>query len=240
MGVAKEIAHVVPVGYTPDKLIASMRQYPIHRIILLTHEGDGQNEKVLQAVETIKKSFVGINIEERIIVRNDLFGSVLDILDIVEEQINEGRVVKINISGGLRDVGIAAYIVSLVTGVCIYTDIPGLTDSGAYLLKGIQEISSFPIKEIAKEQMDILNILQTQVESQDLLIGRLKPELKKGTTHYNNERSRLSHHIKRLRMDNFVDTEKQGKNVAISRSVLGEIYVRGKQITKLISEMENS
>ncbi|MHC1576832.1 MAG: hypothetical protein ACXQTE_05705, partial [Methanosarcinaceae archaeon] len=66
--------------------------------------------------------------------------------------------------------------------------------------------------------------------------SRLKPDLKKGTDKYNNERSRLSHHIKKLKADGFMETEKKGKKLMMRRSVLGEIYMRGKGVERLLQD----
>lgn len=235
MKTAKHVTHIVPVGFTPEKLIASIRHYPVHKVIIVTLSGDEMNDNVQATVNELTDSFKGIEIEGEVVARENLFHAVLNILDIAETEIKKGRTVMINISGGLRNIGISAYIASLVSGISIYTDIPDLSDSGEYMLKGILEIPSFPIKDLPKEQMDILQELGSGVDSQDMLITRLKPDLKKGSVEFNNERSRLSHHIKKLKKDGFVETEKKGRSLVIRMSVLGEIYVRGKIIKDLSS-----
>ena len=81
--------------------------------------------------------------------------------------------------------------------------------------------------------MEILRKLEGGVESLDELVSRIKPELKKGTQEYNNERSRLSHHIKKLEKDGFIETKKVKKNLHIKLTILGEIYLRGKELKQL-------
>jgi CRISPR-associated protein Csa3 len=232
---AKEIFHIMPVGFESDKLIASVRQYPVHRIIILIVEGDDQRGKVQNTLKEVKNAFSGIEIEERIVARESIFQAALDILDIVEEEVKAGREVKINIAGGLRNLGISSYIASLVSKVDVYTDIPESNDEEKYALKGVMEIPLFPIKEISKEQMDILHELRNGVSSLEMLASRLKPELEKGSSKFNNERSRLSHHIKKLKTAGFVETEKKDKMLNISLSTLGKIYTKGMGISKLIS-----
>lgn len=230
---AKLYTHIVPVGFSSDKLIASLRQFPLHKIVFLKHQGDENNLRVEAAIKDLKDAFMGFEIDERIVDRENVLDSSLQILNIIEEEVKNGSIVKINISGGMRNIGISAYIVSLVSDSPIYSDIPESTNHETYHLKGILDIPLFPIKELAKEQISILEELGDGVESVDVLISRLKPELEKGTADFGNERSRLSHHIKKLRNAGFIETEKSSKNLAIQKSKLGEIYLKGREIKKL-------
>ena len=231
---AKNYTHLVPVGFSPDKLIASLRQFPIHKIIVLTHQGDDNSKKVQSAVNDIKEAFKSFEVQEKEIDRENVLDSSLQMLGIIKEEVKEGNTVKINISGGLRNIGISAYIVSLVSDIPIYTDIPEPNGNDTYQLKGILDIPLFPIKELAKEQISILEELENGVESVDVLISRLKPELEKGTADFGNERSRLSHHIKKLKNWGFIETEKSSKNLIIQKSKLGEIFLKGREIKSLI------
>ncbi|WP_288067654.1 DUF6293 family protein [Methanolobus sp. WCC1] len=231
---AKMFTHLVPVGFSPDKLIESIKQFPVHKIIILTHKGDEEQEMVQSAVKSIKKAFKGFEVENRVVERENILESSLEMLDIIEAEVKAGSTVKINISGGLRNIGISAYIVSLVSNVTIYSDIPEYTDKETYHLKGILDIPLFPIKDLAKEQLSILEKLENGVESVDDLISRLKPELEKGTTDFGNERSRLSHHIKKLSNAGFIETEKVSKNLVINKSKLGMIYMKGREIKRMI------
>jgi CRISPR-associated protein Csa3 len=230
---AKMFTHLVPVGFSPDKLIESIKQFPVHKIIILTHKGDEKQEMVQSAIKSIKKAFKGFEVENRVIERENILESSLEMLDIIEAEVKSGSTVKINISGGLRNIGISAYIVSLVSDVPIYSDIPEYTDKETYHLKGILDIPLFPIKDLAKEQISILDKLEDGVESVDDLISRLKPELEKGTTDFGNERSRLSHHIKKLSNAGFIETEKVSKNLEIRKSKLGLIYMMGREIKRI-------
>jgi CRISPR-associated protein Csa3 len=236
---AKKTVHILPIGFESDKLITSIRQYPVHSIILIMVEGDDKRSLVQEATAKVKEAFKGLEIEERIVAREDIFQATLDILDIIEEQAKKGNDIKINIAGGMRNLGISSYIASLVSKVNLYTDIPESDNEKGYVLKGIMEIPIFPIKEISQEQMEILYQLDEETDSLDTLISRLKPELDKGTTQFDNERSRLSHHIKKLKNAGFVETEKRDKMLSISRSVLGEIYTKGTAISKFKKEKKD-
>lgn len=238
MAKARKYTHLVPVGFSPDKLIVSLRQFPVHKIIILKHQGDDNNQKVLPAIKGLRDAFKGFEIDERVVERENVLDSALQMLDIIEEEVTGGSTVKMNISGGLRNIGISAYIVSLVSDISIYTDIPESSNDETYHLKGILDIPLFPIKEFPKEQVIMLETMKDGVESVDVLISLLKPELQKGTADFSNERSRLSHHIKKLREAGFIDTEKSSKNLAIRKSKLGEIYMKGREIKRLV-EMQN-
>jgi CRISPR-associated protein Csa3 len=229
---AKMFTHLVPVGFSADKLIESIKQFPVHKIIILTHKSDEEQEMVQSAVKSIKKAFKGFEVENRTIERENILESSLEILEIIESEVKAGSTVKINISGGLRNIGISAYIVSLVSNVPIYSDVPEYTNKETYHLKGILDIPLFPIKDLAKEQLSILDKLEDGVESVDDLIARLKPELEKGTTDFGNERSRLSHHLKKLTNAGFIETKKVSRNLVIRKSKLGAIYMKGREIKK--------
>lgn len=47
-----------------------------------------------------------------------------------------------------------------------------------------------------------------------------------GNNRYNPERSRLSHHLKDLKNDEFIEIEKEGKNIKIKITNLGKIYIQ--------------
>jgi DNA-binding transcriptional ArsR family regulator len=231
---AKNYTHLVPVGFSSDKLIASLKQFPVHKILILTHQCDENNQKVQSTVKDIREAFKGFEIQDRIVDRENVLDSSLQMLGIIEEEVRGRNTVKINISGGLRNIGISAYIVSLVSDVPIYTDIPDSTDDEVYHLKGILDIPLFPIKELPKEQISILEELEDGVKSVDVLISKLKPGLEKGTADFGNERSRLSHHIKKLKNWGFIVTEKRSKNLIIQKSKFGEIFLKGREIKILM------
>ncbi len=233
---AKIYTHLVPVGFSSEKLIASLKQFPVHKIIILTHTGDENNGKVESVVNNVMQAFKGFEIQNRVVERENVLDSSLEILAIIREEVKEGRTVKINISGGLRNIGISAYIASLVSNVPIYSDIPEYTDKDTYRLRGILDIPLFPIKELASEQITMLEKLGNGVESVDELISRLKPELEKGTTDFSNERSRLSHHIRKLSNEGFIETERTSKNLIIRKSKLGKIYMQGREIKRSLKK----
>lgn len=231
----KQITHIVPVGHTKEKLVDSVRQFPVHKVILIVGQdlNVSGEDKVYKTAEEIEKELKGfVEIEWRNVDKLDVFSSAIDILKIVKEEKGKKREVKINVTGSLHTIGIACYIVALVTGTEIYSALPAYKNGKVVGIKEIFSIPFFPIKEVPEEQMEILRALQGNgVASVDELISRLKPKLEKDNTReYANERARLSHHLKILRKDGFLDAEKAGKNVKLRLSRIGEIYAMGKAI----------
>jgi CRISPR-associated protein Csa3 len=242
----KQITHIVLVGHTKDILVNSVKQFPVHRVILIVGKdpnvtGESKVYDTANGIEQELNSFV--NIEQRKVDKLDVLSGAIDILKIIKEEKAKQNDVKINISGSLRTIGIACYIAALVTDTEIYSALPEY-DSGRVIgIKGILDVPLFPVKEISDEQMRILKTLgDNGVDSVEELINKLKPELIKETKEYANERARLSHHLNVLRKDGLLESEKAGKNVKLSLSKIGEIYSIGKAINaegKRVIEQSN-
>lgn len=230
----KQITHIVPVGHTKEKFVDIVKQFPLHKIVLVVGQDmnvSGENE-VYKTAKEIEKELKGfIDIEWRKVDKLDVFACAIDILQIIKEERAKEHEVKINISGSLHTIGIACYIAALVSDTEIYSALPEYKKGEITGIKEILTIPFFPIKEIPDEQMQILKILEGNgVASVEELITKLKPELNKETKEYANERARLSHHLKSLRKDGFLDSEKVGKNVKLSLSRIGEVYAMGRVI----------
>ncbi len=228
----KQVTHIVPVGHTKEKLVDSIRQFPVHRVILIVGRdlNVSGEDKVYDTARDIERELKGfVEIEWRKVDKLDVLNGAIDILRIIKEERSRGREVKINVTGSLRTIGIACYIAALVTNTEIYSALPAYRNGKVVGIKEIFTIPFFPIKELPEEQMEILRSLQGNgAASVDELISRLKPKLEKGTREYANERARLSHHLKILREDGFLEGEKAGKNVRLRLSRIGEIYAMGK------------
>jgi len=237
--VLTQITHIVPVGHTKETLVDSIRQFPVHKVVLLL--GKDRNltgeKKVYETADKIEQLLKGIIIERKTVEKLNVFEGVIDILHIVNEERARGHKVMINISGSLRTIGIACYIAALITDSEIYSAIPAYDNKGQ--ITGIKEISTvplFPIKEITAEQIKILNVFKTGVASIEDLIKSLNPGLKKGTDMYTNERARLNHHIKLLRKSGFLESEKIGKMIKFKLSRIGEAYIIGKKFRKVLND----
>lgn len=236
---AKHYTHIVLVGISAEKMIASLRQFPVHKIITVVHYEDESKTAIHNSVKKLVQSFEGLEFEKHNIETENILTASMQLLDIIRYEIQNDTVVKVNISCGLRNIGVSAYIAAFVSGISIYSDIAERGDENVYRLKGILDLPPFPIKDLSQEQMDILEKIEDGVDSMDMLIKRLKPDHTKNSHTLGRERSRLNHHIKNLKNDRLVETEKCNRCLTIKRSDLGEIYFKGKKIKDMQLKRKN-
>lgn len=231
----EKIAHIVPVGHTKLKLLESLRQFPMQKVILLL--GKDRNlegeDKARQTAMDLRIDIKAIaEVEEETIDKEDVLQCALDITRIISKERKDGFEVKLNATGSMRTVGIGCYIAALVTGAEIYSGLSAYDEAGENIgIKKILHIPPFPIKDISKEQFKILKGLSGNggsVNSVDELISIVNPEASPDRSDYQKERARFSYHLKELKKDGFIETEKEGKNVKVRLSKIGEIYVIGK------------
>ncbi len=231
----EKIAHIVPVGHTKLKLLESLRQFPMQKVILLL--GKDRNlegeDKARQTAMDLRIDIKAIaEVEEETIDKEDVLQCALDITRIISKERKDSFEVKLNATGSMRTVGIGCYIAALVTGAEIYSGLSAYDETGENIgIKKILPIPSFPIKDISKEQFKILKGLSGNggsVNSVDELISIVNPEASPDRSDYQKERARFSYHLKELKKDGFIETEKEGKKVKVMLTKIGEIYVVGK------------
>lgn len=220
----KQVTHIVPVGIKKDDILDGLKQHLIHKAVLLVGEDNKKCTRVAKELESALHGFADV---EKVNVKDtDVFDMALKLVDIIEKETKRNREVMLNVSCSSGNTGIACYLASLATNAKIYTTI---TKPGGGRILNVQEILLFPKKEIPTEQICILESLKGRgVDSLDELIVRIKPHLKKNTTPFNNERARICHHIKSLKNNGLIETEKVGKNLKINLNPIGMLYLKGK------------
>jgi DNA-binding transcriptional ArsR family regulator len=229
MGGLKIICHIVPVGFTAGKLIEGVKQFPVHKVVVVTA---GKEERVEQAAREMEKAFKSYaEVERRSVDPEDVHKATLDFIEIIRAERRAGRKIVINAAGSLRNLTLASYIAAQATKTEIYSSHSRYDEKGVPVgITKIIDIPYFPICEPPKEQIEVLEALhQGEVESMDELITRMRPEIEKGTKEHGNERARLSKHISKLRDDGFVETDKLGKTVSLKLSRMGEVYIAGRR-----------
>lgn len=220
----KQVTHIVPVGVKRDDILDGLKQYLIHRAVLLIGEDNRKCRDVAKELEKALKGYA--DVEKVDAWTNDVFELALRLVDIIEAEEKRGKEVMLNISCSSGNTGVACYLASLTTNSKVYTTVAE-PDSGR--ASKVQEILLFPKKDIPAEQINILVSLYNGVaESLDELISRIKPELKKNTTAFNNERARICYHVKSLRNIGLIETEKTGKNLRIALNPIGQLYLKSK------------
>lgn len=229
--VMKKVVHIVPVGHTKLTLTEGMRQFPFHKAVLvLGKESSPGEEKAKEVAREIKEDLGGLAETEYLhIDMDDVYLGAIDIAKKIRREQKEGNEVRVNASGSLRTVGISCYLACAVTGANLYLALPSYEDSRIVGIRLVLEIPSFPLKSVGKEELSILRFLleKGSVDSVDELIQGMNLK-DKGSPDYLKERARMSYHIKKLREDGFIETQRRGKNLRISLSRLGELYAVGR------------
>ena len=222
-----EITHIVPVGHTSEKLIQGIRRFPVSKVILLL--GDNPNlsgePEAVKTSEEIVEALTGFAEVEKIEVsKEDVYTAALKIIDIVKKENTAGKKVMINVSGSMRTLGIACYIAACLTKTEIYATLSKYEKGTVIGVEKTYSLPLFSFKELPKERMEILTALNKgEAASVEELIKRMKPSLDEASKEYKSERSRLSYHLKSLREEGLIETEKEGKNIRLRISQKGRI-----------------
>ncbi len=227
----KKTVHIIPVGHTRVTLVEGMRQFPFHKIILVLGKEMVSGEKKAEGVaRDIEEEFSKIaEVEVLRISIDDVYRGAIDIAGKIKSEQESGNEVLVNASGSLRTVGISCFLACTVTGAVLYVALPSYKGDAISGVRRVLEIPTYPLKRIGEQELGILNFLITKnsVNSVDELIEGLGFK-KASSKNFLKERSRISYHIKKLREEGFIKTEKIGKNLRISLTSLGELYFKGR------------
>jgi CRISPR-associated protein Csa3 len=225
--------HIIPVGFSKEKLLESLKHYPFQKVYLLVGRDHLEmEEKVREIAQSMKRDLEAIvEVEEVEVDKEDVLEAARDIVKIINYEKAKGNEVMVNISGSMRTLAVASYIAASLTGAKVYSGISKYSEEGKPI--GVQktvDIPLFPIKRLSQKKEAILKVLYKSdgyASSLEEIIRRLKPELEPGSKEYNAERSLVSYHVNALKEEGFVETEKSGKNLIVRLSKLGEIYLLG-------------
>jgi CRISPR-associated protein Csa3 len=227
--------HIIPVGFSKEKLIESLKRYPFQKVYLLLGksehlEGEDRARKTAKSMKNDLKAIA--EVREFYVDKEDVFEAARELIRVINAEKSRGNRVMVNVSGSMRTLGIACYLAASMTGAEVYSGISKYDEKGKSI--GIDrtiEIPTFPIKRISREKENILDALYKsdgEVESLEDLISILKPSLKPGSKDFRAERSRVSYLVNALKEDGFVEAKKSGKTLRVRLSKTGEIYVIGK------------
>ncbi|MFQ5976383.1 MAG: DUF6293 family protein, partial [Candidatus Hydrothermarchaeales archaeon] len=207
----EKISHIVPVGHTKIKLLESLKQFPLQKVVLLLGKDrnlEGEDTARQTAMDLRMDIKVIAEVEEEMIDKEDVLQCALDITKIIVKERNDGFEVKLNATGSMKTVGIGCYIAALVTGVEIYSGLSAYDENGENIgIKKILPIPPFPIKDISKGQFKILKGLYENggsVNSVDELISIVNAAASPEKSGYQKERARFSYHLKELKKNSFI------------------------------------
>jgi CRISPR-associated protein Csa3 len=223
--------HLVFVGHHKERLLDSIRMpdtYPVVKVILIVGEQQSSGEERSRNVAAeIANEIAGkVEVELALIDKIDVFRGASQIVSLIHAERDAGRSCLINMSGSLRTFAVSAYIAGCVTSSTILTSIPKYDDEGCEV--GVEEmvpLQLLPLAPPGKEQMELLVALGHGAPSLDELIFRLHPLIEKDTRPFYKERSRISHHLKKLDENGYIHKTKSGKNIQIEPSQLGMLML---------------
>ncbi len=223
----KKVVHFIPVGHTKITLTEGMRQFPVHKIVLILGKEKGAGEeKARKIADEIIQEFKPMGEAEILSVDlDDIYSTALLLTQAIKKEQLEGNQVMVNASGSLRTAGISCYISSAITGADMYIAIPYYENGTIAGVKEVIDIPRFPLKRFGKTEHKILNLLlkKGSVKSLDSLIRDLKgEEIKKSS--YLKERAKISYHINKLKKEEMIEAVREGKNIRIGLTRFGEIY----------------
>jgi CRISPR-associated protein Csa3 len=220
---------LVFVGHTKERIIESIRgsrKYSIEKIILVTGEqestGEMKSRQIAEELETDLIPFFDVAIIH--IDKRDIMRAAGQITGIIRDENSQARDVLINMSGSLRTFSIAAYISGCVTRSRMITAIPKYDKNDNEIgIEDLIDLPPLPLFSLKDEQRRILEGVGDGVESLDHLVMRLNPKMRKNSDAFPKERSRLSHHLKNFEEIGLITKVKNGKNVEVRLTDLGEI-----------------
>ncbi len=225
-----KVVHVMPVGVNKERLLESIRKsgYPIQKVYLvLGKDIDLDEEAVNKAAAEIEKTLnVLVEVGKIQVEKMDVYAAALDMLKVIKKEIDEGSEVLINATDASRTLCLASYVAAQLSNSKLYMAIPKVENGKEVGIEKIVEVAIPPLKRISDDKILIIKTIQEQggeVESINKLI-----ELLEGKTEdqkrYMAQRARMSYHLKGLEEDGLVEMKREGKNVKIRLTELGQAF----------------
>ncbi len=206
--------------------IKMLSNYPVGRIILVVGEQLSSGERRSRALAEEMMDELGQIFEVEIVAidKKDITRSSVQIVNLIRSEMDCGNDVIVNISGSLRTFAVSGYIAGSITGCKVITSIPQYDESGEETgVEEIVEIPTLPVCFLRDEQMKIVAAVEGGVNSLDELIIRLNPSIIKYSDDFYKERSRVSHHLKVLEDNGFIVKKRNGRQINVTLSELGNI-----------------
>jgi len=222
--------HVVFVGHHKDRLMESItryRKYPIQRVTLVLGDDDSSGERISRQVADKVKRELSPLFEVSIVRvdKRDIMNAASQIVDLIQKERSRGYECILNISGSLRTFSIAAYIAGCLTQSPMITSIPRYDDADQEVgVEEIIELPTIPVQYPKKDQVQLLEAIASSSGYLEDLILQMNPRVKEIPDDFAKERSRLTHHLKKIEEMGFVTKEKIGKQVMFSLSPLGRLF----------------
>lgn len=215
--------HVIGVGRNKDRVMESLKAcgYPIQKVYLVVAD----SKDYLEIAEELEKVLsVLVEVEKVKVDETDVYGSAIKILKEIKEDIDDGNNILINATDTPRTLMISFYIVAQLSGGKLYVGMPKYEKGKEVGIEKIVEISAPPLKRMGSDKITILKAIYEngkEVDSINTLIKLVDGRLGDGKE-YMAQRAKMSYHLKGLEKDGFVVSKREGKNVKILLTPLGE------------------
>lgn len=223
--------HVVPVGYEYKRIVKPAEKFRADIVVLIGHEKDPEGspgeEHLKKAIETLDEQ--GIDIEARECNIFDLYSSMGVIAESIAE--HEDDEVFVNVSTGSKVTAIAGMIASMVLKSTPYYVRANNYQNDPSEITEYTELPTYPIDAPDAEQVDVLQFIERFSEQQG---PPTKGDIIHFSEKYNLEyvsqnvagkgKYRLldTHIVEPLKMRDYVEESKQGRNKILTLSEDGK------------------
>ncbi len=219
------VVHVIAVGMNRDRIMDSLKQsgYPIQKAYL-TLPKTSEYEAVAEELE--KALSVLVEIEKIYVDESDVYGSAIEILRALKKEKDQGNEIYINATDAPRTLMISCYIAAQLVSGKMYVALPRYEKGKEVGVEKIVEIPVPPLKKIGEDKLRILKAIYNngkEVDSINSLIKIIEGKLEKQKA-YMAQRAKMSYHLKGLEKDGLIETRRDGKNVKILLTPLGEAF----------------
>ncbi len=220
-----KVVHVIAIGMNKDRIMESLKTsgYPIQKAYLVVPESK-EFETIAEELERVLS--VLVEIEKISVVETEVFGSAIKILQALKKELDDGNRIFINATDAPRTLMISFYITAQLTGGKMYVALPKYEKGKETGISEIVEIQVPPLKRIGVDKINILKAIYNNgkvVESINNLIKLVEGKLEKAKA-YMAQRAKMSYHLKGLENDGLIEMRREGKNVKIYLTPLGEAF----------------
>ncbi len=219
------VVHVISVGMNKERVMESIKMsgYPIQRAYLVLPK----EKSYQQIAEDIEKALsVLVEIKKIYIDEYDVYGSAIEILENIKQEMEEGAEIYINASDAPRTLIISCYIVAQLLNGKLYIALPKFEKGKEVGIAKVVEIQAPPLKKMSEDKLRILKVIDEnggEVESINSLIKLIEGKLEKHKA-YMAQRAKMSYHLKGLEKDGLVEMRREDKNLRIRLTPLGKAF----------------
>lgn len=224
--------HIIFVGHHRERLMESirrLRKYPVDKVILILGSDDTTGERISRNIAARVKADLSpvYSVSIATLDKRDVIRAASQIVDLILKEKNAGSRCILNMSGSLRTFAIAAYIAGCITDSPMITSIPRYDEDNREVgVEEIIELPKIPVQFPRKDQAELLEAIARGNGTFEDVVTRINPRAGESAEEMARERSRLSHHLKRVEDLGLVTKEKAGKQVVLSLSPFGRIFAK--------------